>query len=75
MGQYQKHRPLRFYLCMIFMRFYGPQALMDTNVNQAAFIATVLLPDQSREAGTKYRVVTLPTDSKPPLSRTNNLNP
>ena len=48
---------------------------MDTNVNQAAFIATVLLPDQSREAGTKYRVVTLPTDSKPPLSRTNNLNP
>jgi hypothetical protein len=30
---------------------------------------------QSRDAGTKCRVVTLPTDSKPPLSRTNNLNP
>jgi hypothetical protein len=29
----------------------------------------------SRDAGTKYRAVTLPTDSTQPLSRTSNLNP
>ena len=46
-----------------------------TRPDGAAFIVTALLPDQSRDAGTKYRAVTLPTDSTPPLSRTNNLNP